>query len=250
MLHKIKVECICIFFLLSIFYTFPLMAQSTIKVGAMIGAHISSPTDLPKNLHEKGHSYSVNYVPGYNWAGLLKFNKRNFSITTGIGYKTLNFNFQQKYPSPYTYFTYYVYSVESQIAIQRTLAMVRLNYIYLPLKMNLLLGQKKRFFISIGGEYAMLIHNINMENIEWPGTYLLMHGVDNWFKKNQFFITLGIGTRIKSETILAIEIGFTPKRVDEKYDPTVESEQGYFYFSKKLVEIGITISHDFFRFQI
>ncbi|MCI0511698.1 hypothetical protein L0128_00610 [candidate division KSB1 bacterium] len=250
MYHKLKIICFYISFFFSLICVFPAMAQNSISISAVVGTNLGRTVAVPKNLHNNGYNYSLEYMPGYNWAGLLEFNQENFSITTGIGCKTLNFNFEQKYPYPYSYFEYKVGSTTRQIAIQRTLAMVRLNYLYLPLKLRLFLAQKQRIFITLGGEYGRLIDDVNMENIEWPGSHILVHEVDKWFKRNQICIMLGAGIRLNAETMLDFEIGVTPKRVDAEFDPTAGSEQGYFYFSKKLLEMRLTLSHVFFNFVI
>jgi len=238
--QKLKIICfdtILFFFTLGIF---PLMAQNNISIGAVAGANFSRTISVPKSLYENGHSYSQEYMSGVNWAGLIKFTKKRITIGTGIGCKTLNFNFQRKHPYSYSYFE----TKYSSFPIQRTLAFVRLNYVYFPLKMQFSFDQKQIFFICSGIEYAMLVNDVNTENIQWPGTYLLTHEVHNWFKRNQLWIMVGAGIYMNSETTFNVEIGFTPTYVDKD----VMNESGYFYFSKKLFEIRITLSYDFFKF--
>jgi hypothetical protein len=241
-----KMNCFFVFFLLSVIWMTPSIAQNTVKIGGRLGANLSQAMSVPKSLNENGHSYSVGYIPGYNWAGVLEYKRKHFSLVAGAGLKSLNFNFERKYPPPYSYYE----KGYSRFPITRTLAMVRLNYITMPLKLCLYLGQKQRVFISLGGEYAGLISNMNTENIRWPGTQLFLHKVDDWFKRDMIFLTAGAGLHLQSGMRLALEIGVTPMRIDKAYEPVEGYEQGYFYFSKRALEIRIELGYDFYEFDL
>ena len=244
-----KMNCFFVFFLLSVIFITPAIAQNTVKIGCLLGANLSRAIAVPKSLSQNRHSYSVQYVPGYNWAGVLEYKRTHFSLVAGVGAKSLNYNFERNYAPPYSY---YAIEYNRGFEIKKTLAMVRLNYITMPLKLYIYLRQKQQAFISLGGEYARLINTMNTENIKYPGTHILLHEGDDWFKRDAIFLTAGAGLHLQSGMRLALELAVTPKRIDKAYDAPAKGkgyEQGYFYFSKKALEIRIVFDYDFFTFE-
>lgn len=241
-----KMNCFFVFFLLSVICIKPTIAQNTVKIRGLLGANLTRVISVPKSLSQNGHCYSVGYIPGYNCAGVLEYKRKHFSLVAGVGTKSLNFNFERKYPPPYSYYE----TICKRFPITRTLAMVRLNYITMPLKLCLYLGQKQRIFISLGGEYTGLINNMNIENIRWPGTQLFLHKVDDWFKRDTISLTAGAGLHLQSGMRLALEIAVTPKHIDKAYEPVEGYEQGFSNFSKRMLEIRIEWGYDFFTFDL
>lgn len=235
-----KVKIIIFLAILLVFFSgiFPLAAQTTLKFSAKGGLNLSRPVAIPEDLSTNGNSYKVHYVPGYDWAGLLKIDGKALSFASGIGYKSLNFNFERNFKKKYPY------------SISESFAIIRLKYWYIPVNINVHLIPKNKLFISLSAEFCRLVNDVNYEIIERAARAEKNNEVLKWYKRQTLFIFLRGGFNINPKTIIVFGLGMTPKRVEQKeiaYEGDIHGS--YFYFSKKQIEFRIAVIYDIFTFK-
>lgn len=209
----------------------------TLSLGG--GINQSKPIALPKTLgNEYVTTHKITELRGLNIVGLVKRKYEHYVFATGLGYKTINFNFDQNFNPP------------NDWAITQSIAEPRLKYLYIPIKVYYptLYG---KLYLSASAELCKLFDTINYEQIKSP---IINQISDNnslfWFDEYELFLFLGIGGVVFNKINIEFEIGMTPTYVNYDYTIKEDSTLSLFHFAKKLYEIRFNVYFDFPDFKI
>jgi hypothetical protein len=201
------------------------------SLGLKLGSNLSRPVTLPDES-------SIFFIPGNNYSLFLKLITGNTGVSIGFGYKSLNFNFKQKF--------------ESSIFYTETSTLLRMKYFGISVNMDLYLNQKKEIFIIFSGEYCWLIDDVNYDVFELKGggEREIPHDIYHWYKSQMIFFHIGAGFKIKRNTILEFTIGFTPGKIKEPIKTFAGDYYGtWFINSERLLEFRVELIYSFIRFK-
>ena len=190
-----------------------------------IGTSLSRPFDINDEVPNYGYPLSISYRPGINESGFVGLKRKQFAFLTGFGFKQLNFN-----------------------AKTWSLAEARLRYIYCPVKLRYYFGSERRFFVSLGAEFARLLDDTNTEKMDNRGWYCPSSRdfpVYLWFQQNQFFLTMDAGRKLTDNMFLTCELTMNPNRVDVDLSKDEGWCPGGFYFTKILGEFRVGLEYYF-----
>lgn len=217
----------------------PLFAQNSFHFDALVSVNLSHPIASPINETEKGQTYSVHYIPGYNWAGVFSFKRNRLTVGIGLGHNTINFNHVRNFVLPE--FPIGASSVKSE-------TIARLNYLCLPIYTSFMLNPSKGLYISINTEFCSLANDVYDEIItNVNGTHTkYRYELHEFFNPHSIFLYLGAGIQIQPNTKLAFEIGFTPESNYRNRGGL--GSTSYFNFSKRIMTCRITFMYELFCF--
>jgi hypothetical protein len=194
---------------------------------------------IPEDLKRGGNSYQVTHVAGYYLAGSgeLKLNQI-FTITSGVGIKTLNFNFERIF-----------FEAIPPTGCRRSIALCRLYFYIVPVDLRINLSSDSAYFFMIGAEYSHLVRDVNWELWFRPDSrdeqsdYLELY---KWFKPDATFFYLGGGFNINAKFAVIIKAGISINRVDRAETQPYETYyRSNFYFSKRLAELNFALQYKF-----
>jgi hypothetical protein len=214
-------------------------SKNQFDISIQAGLNFSRPVMLPGSLSSNGDSYQINYIPGYYLAGAGEFKLNQiFTITSGVGIKTLNFNFDRQFANAI-----------SPPGCIRSIILSRLYYYVVPVYLRINLTTKSAYFLLIGAEYSHLLREVNWElwlrsNPHDEHSYC--YELYKWFKPDATVLYFGGGFQLNSKLSALLRTGLTINRVDQ---PERQPYDGYyrsqFYFSKRLAELLFTIQYTF-----
>jgi len=230
----------CTVFVLPVLFLFsPLAAQNSFHFDVMMGINLSHPIASPVNETAKGQTYSVQYIPGYNWAGVFSFKRNKLVVGIGLGYNAINFNQVRTFVLPR--FPIGASSVKSE-------TIARLNYLCLPIYTSFMLNPSKGLYISINTEFCSLVNDVYDEILTHvDGTHTKYRfELHQFFDPHSLFLFLGAGMQIKSNKKLAVEIGFTPESNYRNRGGL--GNTSYFNFSKRIMICRITFMYELICF--
>ncbi|MCI0511697.1 hypothetical protein L0128_00605 [candidate division KSB1 bacterium] len=235
---NIQVEC-SIFVLAVLLFCSPSTAQNSFHFDTMMSINFSHPIASPINETAKGQTYSVQYVPGYDWAGIFSFQRNRITVGIGLGYKNINFNHVRNFVEPeFPYGWSYA----------KSLTIARLHYLYMPVQTSIMLNSSKELYVSLNAEFCKLCNDVyyNITILKNGSQSENRYELHEFYKPNSVFLYLGTGMRIKSNTKMAFELGFVPKCIDRNREGI--GFASYFNFSKKIVACRITFIYELFSF--
>jgi hypothetical protein len=220
-----------LFVLVLLFFISSASAERAIHFNAVVGLNASHPVVPPNTANTTGKTYSVDYIPGYDGAGLMRFEMNRLAIGIGLGYKSINFNQHRTFvfepldpyfPSPSYSFT--------------KLSFVRLKYMYMPLTVSYALDPEKKLCISLTTEFCKLVNelvgNYNVELYEF-------------YKPNVVFLYLGAGMRLNEKAQLALEFGYAPRGIDRL--PLDYPTERFSNISKKVMIVRVQLIYKLFN---
>ncbi|MFZ5516707.1 MAG: hypothetical protein ACOY90_08725 [Candidatus Zhuqueibacterota bacterium] len=229
------------FFLVIISYSSSLTAQNSFHFDAQVGVNLSHPIASSINDTEKGQTYSVHYIPGYNWAGVFSFKRNRLAVGIGLCHKAINFNHVRNFVLP-------EFPISASSVKSETIA--RLNYLCLPIYSSFMLNPAKGLYMSINAEFCRLANDVYYEILTLvSGEHKkICYELHDFFDPNSIFLNLGVGMQIRANTKLAFEIGITPESNYRNRRGT--GSTSYFNFSKRIMTCRITLLYELFRFNI
>lgn len=214
-------------------------SKNQIDISIRAGLNFSRPVMLPNSLSSNGDSYQISYIPGYYLAGAGEYKlNQHFTITSGVGIKTLNFNFDRQFAN----------AIPPTGCI-RSIILSRLYYYVVPVELRINLASNSAYFLLIGAEYSHLLREVNWELFFKSNFYHELSEqfeLYKWFKPNATVLYVGGGFQLKSKLAALVRTGITINRVDQ---PERQPYDGYyrsqFYFSRRLAELLFTIQYTF-----
>lgn len=232
-----------LFVLVLLFFVSFASAESAIHFNTVVGLNASHPVVSPNTANTTGKTYSVDYIPGYDCAGLMHFEKDRFAIGIGLGYKSINFNQNRTFVfeplDPYSPFS--TYSLNK-------LSFVRLKYMYMPLTVSYALDPEKKLCISLTTEFCKLVNELYYLNT----TNLINHFTGNrkvelyeFYKPNVVFLYLGAGLRLNEKAQLALEFGYAPWGIDRL--PLDYPTEKYSNISEKVMIVRVLLIYKLFN---
>lgn len=232
MYHKERLIIIFISIFLAQTYSAPLSAQIKFNICVKGGFNLSQLIEIPEILYEHGNRYQLSQLPGGAFAGEFKIRYKSLSILSGIGFKSLNFDFIRNF------------NAEQLQSINKSKSYVRMRQFFLPFSIDIPIIPKYEIFIPLSAEFCWLINNHNREILEWPGPIILNHKIYDWFKPISLFLFLGIGKKITSKFSIIFQTGVTTGFIDQKQSGNEGAIEGFFYFPKKILEYRLLLSYD------
>jgi len=198
-----------------------------------LGVNLSRPISIPNSIKENG-GINITYLPGYNWEALFKLTKKRIGIVSGVGFKNLKFDFERNIIGP---------------NFSKSTVLIRINYIYIPFKIEYYINKQKQYYLSIGGEYCKLIDDVNFEVFQkknFDRRLSTYREIYYWIKEDNLFLDIGLGKQLKNNFSILCELGFTPINVGVNQEPLEGDYYGTnFNFSKKLLEFRISVNYNF-----
>jgi hypothetical protein len=231
-----------IIILLLLFISVQLSAQqksnSNLLFEFRAGLNVSRPISIPEDI-SKNSNPDVCHIPALNWGMLVKYTKNNLCFSSGLGLKNLKFNFER--------------DLTGSIS-DRSNILIRMNYLYLPFRIDFYVDQSKTFFVTFCGEYNWLIEDVNFEvfyNRRFDRINENSRSVYYWFKQNSLFFFVGFGKQIKHNTLIAFDLGFTPSNTGINQEILEGDYYGTnFNFSKRLLELRISLLYNFYKINL
>jgi len=229
-----KKRLIIVFLSILLAQTYSSNLSARIKFNLCVkgGFSLSQLVEIPENLHEHGKRYQLSPLPGGVLAGEFKIRYKTLSILSGVGFKSLNFDFIRNF------------NAEQPQFINKSKSYVRMRQLFLPFSIDIPIIPKYKLFIPLSAEFCWLINNYNQEILEWPGPIILNHKIHDWFKPNSLFLFLGIGKEVKSKFSIIFQTGVTTGFIEQKQAGNEGAIEGFFYFQKKLLEYRLLLSYD------
>ena len=191
-----------------------------LELSAKLGLNLSQPISLPENYFTNSE---LAYIPGYYISGMVHYRYKIVSIGTGLGLKSIRFNYCFKYDYE---------------------DIVRLNYYFFPLEFKANLTKANPFFITCSAEFSTLFNDVNHEiqKLHLYEQYQLE--LYKWYQEKTNWYFFGIGKQFNPKTSMVIEIGYSGY-VQNPPDSLPENSTalGYFaYHKKRILEFRVAIS--------
>lgn len=214
-------------------------SKNQIDISIRAGLNFSRPVMLPNSLSSNGDSYQINYIPGYYLAGAGEYKlNQHFTITSGVGIKTLNFNFDRQFAN----------AIPPTGCI-RSIILSRLYYYVVPVDLRIYLAANSTYFLLIGAEYSHLLREVNWElwlRSNPHDEHGYCYELYKWFKPDATIFYVGGGFQLNSKLAALVRTGITINRVDQpERQPYNSYYRSQFYFSKRLAELHFTIQYTF-----
>ena len=200
-----------------------------VRIYAEAGLNLSHM--LAEGLTDKYEvNYETHYMPGYHWMCGIQISRSPFGLATGIGYKSLNLNYED------------AVKPKDEIPIQSK-SIFRLNYWRLPIIFIFDILPKKKLFITTSYEICWLVNGI-YHTISRHGIRAIE--LHRRFDPTADFISIGFGGYINNKTSISFQTAFIPGNDYGKVIPLEGEFYDSYTSSKNVIEFRIGFTYELF----